>query len=164
MTGRRWWTIAGAIAIVLVFLGIGCAIVGVSWMTSHAEFTTTSEQGADEAFATARARFSEQPALIELRDGRPHMNQARVKAPASGARLGAMHVMVWEQREDHLIRFELPFWLLRLKSAPIKFGSYASGLDEAGLTMTAEELERYGPGIVIDLAQERGERVLIWVE
>ncbi len=164
MTGRRWLTIAGAVAIVLVFLGIAAAIVSVSWVKAHTEFTTASEKDAASGFAEIRTRFGEQRPLIEVREGRPHVNQARADAPASTVGLTTMHVLVWEQRENQLIRFELPFWLLRLKSAPIEFGSYASGLDDVGITMTAEELERYGPGIVIDLVEKRGERILIWVE
>ena len=99
-----------------------------------------------------------------MRDGRPHLDASRTAQPASTKKLTSFHVLVWASRDDKLVRLELPFWLLRIKSKPIEFGAYASGLDGAGITMTAEELERYGPGIIIDLEPPGGERILLWAK
>ena len=38
---------------------------------------------------------------------------------------------------ESLARIGLPFWLLRLKSDPIRFGAYASGFDDEGVTLQA---------------------------
>ena len=53
---------------------------------------------------------------------------------------------------------------MRLKERPIRFGTYASGLDELGITLTAAEIERYGPGIIMDISRTGRDRALLWVE
>ena len=50
------------------------------------------------------------------------------------------------------------------KETPIRFGTYASGLDELKITLTAAEIERYGPGIIMDISREGRDRALLWVE
>jgi hypothetical protein len=52
-------------------------------------------------------------------------------------------------------------WLLRLKSGPIEFGTYVSGLDDHGVRLEVADLERYGPGVLFDLTRPSGERVLL---
>ena len=92
---------------------------------------------------------------------------ARSNPPADTAprtALTTLHVLAWDAREGRLARFEIPFWLLRLKATPIRFGTYASGLDELKISLTAAEIERYGPGIIMDIEREGRDRALLWVE
>jgi len=72
-------------------------------------------------------------------------------------------VLAWDPDEQKLARFEIPFWLLRLKETPIRFGTFASGLDEMRISLRASDLERYGPGIIVDVTRD-GKDVLLWVE
>ena len=62
------------------------------------------------------------------------------------------------------MRVDVPFWLLRLKSGPIAFSSYASGFDDRRVRLRVEDIERRGPGIVLDVAEPNEGRVLIWAE
>ena len=78
--------------------------------------------------------------------------------------LTTLHVLAWDAHDEQLARFEIPFWFLRLKEGPIRFGTYASGLDELKITLTAAEIERYGPGIIMDISREGRDRALLWVE
>ena len=50
-----------------------------------------------------------------------------------------------DSRAAALVEFALPFWLLRLTSGPILFSSYASGFDDAGVSIRPEDIERPGP-------------------
>jgi hypothetical protein len=63
-----------------------------------------------------------------------------------------------------MVRMNVPFWLLRLKSGPIAFSSYAANFDDERLRLSVEDLERRGPGIVVDFDDPREGRVLIWTE
>lgn len=164
MAVRRWVWVVGGVAIVLAFLGIAAAIVGVGWVTSHTQVAAATSASAADAFKAVHDEFGGQPPLIEVRDDTPQVSDARAARPPSTTRLTSFHVLVWAPRDDKLVRVELPFWLLRIKSAPIEFGDYASGLGNTRITMTAEELERYGPGILLDLQPAKGERILIWVK
>ena len=51
-----------------------------------------------------------------------------------------------------------------MKSDPIQFSAYASGLDEEGVSLRPEDIEKYGPGIILDTRTRDGERVLVWAQ
>jgi hypothetical protein len=78
--------------------------------------------------------------------------------------LSTLHVLAWDARDAQLARFEVPVWFLRMKEGPIRLGAYASGLDELKISLTIDEMERYGPGILLDLSREGRDRILLWVE
>jgi hypothetical protein len=72
--------------------------------------------------------------------------------------------MVWDDDDERLMSFSMPFWLLRMKSTPIEFSSYASGMDDGGVDLRPEDIEKYGPGIILDTTSRQGERVLLWAQ
>jgi hypothetical protein len=57
---------------------------------------------------------------------------------------------------------ELPFWILRLKSGGAKFDIGRSNVDLARMRITVEDLERYGPILILDQKDTDGSRVLVW--
>ena len=75
----------------------------------------------------------------------------------------AMHLMAWDDDEGRLVTFAIPFWLLRLKSGPIELSAYSQGWNDRGVSFKIEDLERAGPGIVLDFSERDG-RVLVWAE
>lgn len=165
MSGRRTWIpiVVGA-AIFLGFVAIGVVVASVAYVRQHLEQSTVGDAEASKAIAEVRARFVGRPPLVEFRGNVPRYHTERATSDATRHTLTAVRVLAYDPRDDQLTRFSLPFWLVRLKSGPISFGAYASGLDDGGVKLTAEELERYGPGLILDLAGPRGERVLVWVE
>lgn len=163
-TKRSWLPIVAGVAILLAFLGIGAVIVSVSWMREHLVVAPSSEASAADALDAVRARFPGRPPLIEIRDGKPESVSQPAPGASPPASVNTLHVLAWNPRDQRLARFDMPFWLLRLKSAPIQFGTYVSGFDEAGVRLRPEDIERYGPGIILDLTTSRGERVLLWAD
>ena len=180
---RRWIPIVAGVAILLVFVGIGAVAVGVSWMREHLVVADSSDTDAGHAFEEVHAKFVGQPPMLELRDGKPHYPEGGAggggasgggstsgggASGSSGERsttkLTTLHVLAWNPKDGRLARFELPFWLLWLKSTPIQFGTYASGLDETGVRLRPEDIERHGPGVILDFELQQGERVLLWAD
>jgi hypothetical protein len=162
MKARRWAPIAFGVAVFLVFMGISAAVFGVSWLREHLHVDAASSGSAEAAFTEVRQRFSSKAPLLEMRDSAmARRNQPAPDAPRTT--LTTMHVLAWDPDEQKLARFELPFWLLRLKETPIRFGTFATGLDEMRISLTASDLERYGPGIIVDVTRD-GKDVLLWVE
>jgi hypothetical protein len=159
---RPWVAIVAGVAILLVVVGIGVGVVSIAWLREN----TTLERGvdtarADDAFAAAIRQFPDpRPALEVGEDRRPR--------PAAGAvrrnpgQVTTLHVLAWDPAERALADVTLPLWLVRLKSGPIVFGGYVSGLDDHGVRFTAEEIERMGPGVLVDLRPASGERVLLF--
>jgi hypothetical protein len=152
---RRWVIIAFGVAIVLVFVGIGAIIAVTAWVQQNLEVTPRSAAEAEHEFALVRERFGERQPLLEMVDGRPAF---------TGEHAAALHVLAWDGDDQRLARIGVPFWFLRLKSGPIRFSAYASGFDDRGVALRPEDIDRYGPGIVLDATIPEGGRVLLWAE
>ena len=162
MKARRWAPIIFGVAVFVVFVAISAAVFSVSWMREHLQVEAANGASAETAFAEVRQRFAAKAPLLELRGS----TVARRNEPATDAprtTLTQMHVLAWDPEEQELARFEIPFWLFRLKETPIRFGTFATGLDEMRISLTAAEIERYGPGIIVDVTRD-GKNVLLWVE
>lgn len=162
---RNWlWIILGVV-IVLFFIGIGAVIVTTAWVQQNLNISETTEPSALREFESVRSRFTNRPPLLELRDGRPvYAGGTPPARPASPATLDRLHVLVWDPDESRLASVAIPFWLLRLKSGPIEFSAYASGMDDKGVNLSPEDIERYGPGIILDTTSPKGERILLWAQ
>ena len=70
--------------------------------------------------------------------------------------------MAFDPHDEKVVRMELPFWLLRLKWAARASTSAAATSISAKLRLTVEDLERYGPMLILDQKDTDGSRVLVW--
>ena len=70
--------------------------------------------------------------------------------------------MAFDSHDEKVVRLELPFWLLRLKVGGSRFDIGGGNVDLAKLRLTVEDLERYGPTLILDQKDSDGSRVLIW--
>ena len=160
---RTWlWVILGVLAFFIV-TGLGMAAVTVYWLGNHMEIVETPAPDAVKSFDEVRAKFPGQRPLLEFKDGEPQGLNTDRPAAAEG-KLTTLHVIAFDDNEGRLVRVDVPFWLLRLKSGPIAFSSYASGFDDRRVKLSVEDIERRGPGIVLDLDRPNEGRVLIWAE
>lgn len=164
-TRRRWPFIVLGVAVLFVFVGIGVIMASIAWFQENMDIEQTSEGRAQDEFEKVLQMFPGREPLLELHDGVPRYTKERDTRPsAEGKSLSRLHVLVWDPDEEHLARIALPFWLLRMKSDPIQFSAYASGLDEEGVDLRPEDIEKYGPGIILDTRTRDGERVLLWAQ
>lgn len=162
MKARRWAPIVFGVTVFVVFVAISAVVVGVVWFRDHLSIEAASETDAETAFAAVRQQYGERAPLLEMHGGDPRSNPPPTDGPRTS--LSTLHVLAWDARDDRMVRVEVPFWLLRLKEGPIRFGAYASGLDDLNLTLTTAEMERYGPGIVVDVSRNGRDRALLWVD
>jgi hypothetical protein len=70
--------------------------------------------------------------------------------------------MAYDSDDEKVVRMDLPFWMLRLKMRGGRFDVGGSNVDLAKLRITVEDLERYGPTLILDHKGSDGSRVLIW--
>lgn len=161
---RRWLPIAIGVTFLLVCIAVGLVVVVVSMFRQNVDTQTSNETDASVAFADVRRQFADKAPLLEMRDGKPH-RMVIAGERRSTAELQHLKLMVWNPHDNHLTRVTLPFWLLRMKSTPINLGSYASGLDDSdGHDLRVEDLEAYGPGIVLEHTSSKGDQVIVWLE
>ncbi len=162
MKARRWAPIVFGVTVFVVFAGISVVVLGVAWARKHLHIEEMSRAAMEATFDDVRQRYQARRPLLEMRDNTARSNPPGENAPRTT--LNTMHVLAWDADDQQLARFEIPFWFLRLKEAPIRFGTYATGLDELKISLTAAEIERYGPGIIADISREGRDRALLWVE
>jgi Kef-type K+ transport system membrane component KefB len=163
MAGRvkTWvWVVVG-IAVVCILMVIAMAGAGFYFFSKHIQTTHASATTAAGEFEAVRAKFQGQKPLIEL-DARGNFLHANTERPDGDRRPEVLHVLAFDPDDGGLVRVNVPFWLLRMKSkgAAISLGS--SRLDLEDLKLTVEDLDRYGPLLVLDQKNEGGERVLVW--
>jgi len=99
-----------------------------------------------------------------IEDGKPVVSEEPAAAP--GEPVEALHIIVWDPDERKVIKLNMPFWLLRMtKGQPIKLSSDDEfGGEPMKLKITAEDIERRGPGLILDHREASGERVLVWAQ
>ncbi|HUE88642.1 MAG TPA: hypothetical protein VMO26_21405 [Vicinamibacterales bacterium] len=162
---RNWPWILFGVAVVIVVIGIAAIVATTAWVQQNLTVQDSTDVDAEREFDAVRARFAGRPPLLELRNGRPVYTGGQPPEPeASPPRLDRLNVLVWDPDDQRLASFAMPFWFLRLKSGPIEFSAYASGMDNEGVELRPEDIEKFGPGIVIDTTSPSGERVLVWTQ
>ena len=162
---RTWLWIVLGVFVVFVVVAIGGIIFSVAFVRQNMTIADMSVTSADAQFEQVRGKFTGQQPLIRLVDGRPQYDADRATGSSSSTTpLKTMHVMAWDDEEEKLVTFSLPFWLLRLKSGPIRLSAYTQGWDDRGVSFRVEDLERHGPGLLLDVNERHEGRVIIWVE
>lgn len=161
---RTWLWIVLGVFLFFVVIAAGGLFVAVSFFRQNMNVTTMSASSADAEFQSVRERFAGRQPLIQLVDGRPHYAADRATETASTTPLTTMHILAWDDDEEKLVRFSIPFWLLRLKSGPIQLSAYSQGWDDRGVSFRIEDIEKHGPGLLLDVNEDRDGRVLIWAE
>jgi hypothetical protein len=158
---KAWvWVVVGIV--IFGILGvIAMAAAGLWFVKSHVNIRSTTSAVASADFQTIRARFANQKPLIEL-DDRGNFLHANTDRPGSTQRPHTLTILAFDSRDEKVVRLELPFWLLRLKGGGSRFDVGGGNVDLAKLRLTVEELERFGPTLILDQKDIDGSRVLIW--
>ena len=156
----RTLTIVIGLVILLAVLGLGSA----AWLfTRSVELGKADEASATRAFDHVRARFPGVTPVLEVRGEEAILTRKPPHAPP-GPRLTTLHVLHWDPDDESFAQIDLPFWLIRLKSGPIEVAANQDVVNGGDLGLTVEELERFGPTLVMDHAGRDGDRLLIWTE
>ena len=159
---KTWvWVALGLTAVCILFV-IAIAGAGFYYFTQHIDSRRTTVEAAQQEFDAVRARFSGHKPLIEL-DAKGNFLRANTdrETPQPTRRPESLHVMAFDPDDGGLVKVTVPFWLLRMKmQGNIDFGGNRMSLEE--LKLTVADLDRLGPSLVLDQANEGGDRVLVW--
>ena len=164
---KTWISIAVAVLIVVVMLGIA-AIGGTAYfLSSHVRQSAIDEAQASERFAQARQQLGSRPALLEV-DDRDDVVIHRGEAAAGpvGAKLKALRALVYDVREGRIVDVDIPFWFVRMMpSGQMSFiDDNGIRFDSDRVRVTVEDIERHGAGLILDHRDRTGARVLVWTE
>jgi hypothetical protein len=158
----RTWVKAtlGVVGVVAVLFGI---LAGTSayYVMRNLDTRSASEAEAAGEFEAIKTRFGTRPPLIEIGD--PQKAEVKINRPAEPSRtpVSTVHVLTWEAEERQVFRTAVPVWLMRFSSANVLS---QLGLAPERFRLTAQDLERYGPGVVVDFSRPGENRVLVWLD
>jgi hypothetical protein len=165
---RKTWVSVLIASVIIVGILAAAAIGGTAYFIyRHVNTQFTGTDNAQQQFAEARARFHGQQPLIEIRkDDEPVLHRETIPKSMPAAKLETLRVLAYDTRANKLVRVAIPFWLLRM--APTRHVAFMNDagidFDSERVHLTLEDLERRGPGLILDQADRRGSQVLVWAE
>ena len=154
------WVIAGVVVCVLV---VGAGVTAWFFMSAF-ESADSDEAAADRAFAEVRQRMGPAPPIIEI-TGETASLTRQPPVESTGREIQHLQMLTWSRTGGKLSRITLPWWLLRMSEGPVNLTADGNrGITAAQSIVTAEEIERYGPAILVEHGEPDGSRVLVWTE
>ena len=96
--------------------------------------------------------------ITKVQDPRPIFDQARREAERAAGRTGRasqVNVLVYEPRERQLTRVRVPMWLAK------KFDRH---LEAGTRRIRLEDLAKTGAGTFVEVDDDDGEQVLLWLK
>ena len=159
---KTWVWILIGVAVVCVLGLVAIAGIGFYFVSQHIETKAATPASAAREFEAVKSGFQGQTPLIELdRRGRFLRAHTDRPAPISADVPSQLHLLAFDPSDGRIVRFSLPFWLLRMKPhATIDLNGNRMDLED--LRLTVDDLERYGPTLIVDHLAPEGERVLVW--
>jgi hypothetical protein len=164
MANRKTWiSIVIAAFIIVVVAALGLFAGAFIYVRRHAHSEVTQASTAEAEFARVRARFEGQTPLIELKVGEPPILHRTPAAPAY--EIQSLHVIGYDASSGKLSHVDLPGWMLRMMSAGGRFRLANLGFfDDEDNRVTLEDLERHGPGLIVDIRRSGRVQAVVWIE
>jgi len=134
---------------------------GAYFVFRHMETRAGGETEAIQAIEAVKARFGSRAPLVEITD--PRRADVRINKPAepSTVHVDTIHIINWKSETREVARTDVPLWLMRFSTVNI---ASTLGLAPAQFRLTVGDVERYGPGIIVDYGVPGEFRMLVWVE
>jgi hypothetical protein len=158
---KTLWIILGVLGFI-VFCIVAFAAFGLYFVSQNLDMKSATPTQAARSFDDVRARFKEAP-IIQMDDRERVTLTRRPPDQQVGTKPQTMHVMAYDDEDSRIVNVTIPFWMLRLGREKIRLGT-GNDLQFEQLKITAEELERYGPALLLDHRGTQGKRVLVWTQ
>lgn len=150
------------LAILLIGGLAGVAVFAVLvWRAVTVEDAARTE--AERRIAVVRAGLPSKAPLVELdADGRVvRTTSSREGAARPVTRLKAL---AWRATAQRLVSADTPFWFFKLKGPAARYALAGTGFDLDQLGLTPADIERFGPGVIVDHTSRDGDRLFVWAE
>lgn len=112
--------------------------------------------------------------ITKVADPRPIFQQARLEAGRYAGRPGRareVNVLVYEPDEGQLIRVSLPIWLVKKMEHHLDWDDIDVDDEDAEHVkrvlkrrIRLEDIEKAGLGMLVEVDEEDGEQVLVWLK
>jgi hypothetical protein len=168
MSNNRTWVSVLIAAVIIVGVLAVSAVGGTAYFIyRHVHTQFVGNETAGQRFAETRARFAGQQPLIEvMKDQEAVLHREVIPKAMPAAKLDTLRVLAYDTRANKLVSVSIPMWLLRM--APTNKFSFMKDngidFDSDRVHITLDDVERRGPGLLLDQADRRGSQVLVWTE
>jgi hypothetical protein len=160
---RTWVWVVVAIVVIGILCVLAMAGLGFYFFSQHFATKAATAASATAEFEEVKAQFTGQKPLIELDErGRFLRSNSDRPSRANSKTPDQINVLAFDPDDQRIVRVTIPFWLLRLKSRGATVDFNGGRLDLEDLKLTVEDLERFGPTLIVDHKASTGERVLVW--
>jgi hypothetical protein len=162
---KRWVTIALGVFLALGVLGIAAIGSVVYFVASSIQSEPIAPSELNERFARERQRFSGRQPLLELRDHDAVVVHRPPPSEPAGHPVRSVRVMVYDPDDERITNITIPFEIIRwMPSGRFSISSAGPGIDWERSNLTIADLERFGPGLILDHEDRGGARALVWAE
>jgi hypothetical protein len=160
---KTWVWIVIGVAVVCILGLVAVAGVGFYFVSQHIDAKAATPASAAREFEAVKSGFKGQKPLIEL-DSRGRFLRANTVRPKAAPTSvpDQLHLLAFDPSDGRIVRFSLPFWLLRMKAGGATIDLNGNRMDLEDLRLTVDDLERYGPSLIVDHLAPDGDRVLVW--
>ena len=160
---KAWVWVVVAIVVIGVLGVVAMAGIGLYFFSQHVETRTVSAASAARDFEQVKLRFAGEKPLIELDEHGRYLRSNTDRTPPPNAKPPeSINVMAFDPNDGRIVRLTIPFWLVRMKMRGTTIDLNGKHMDLEDLRLTADDLERFGPTLIVDHKSGSGERVLVW--
>ncbi len=108
----------------------------------------------------------------EVSDPAAAFRDARAEAERYAGRRGParqLNVLVWDHHDGEMVRVSLPMWLVKRIDASVERGGGGDSEQERDLAhrirrhVRIRDLDQAGLGILVEVEEDEGDRVLVWL-
>ena len=157
--------VTGAVLIMLIAFGLA-----LWFFASHHESNTISTQAADAEFSELRSRFSNQRPLIDM-----GLRQPVESSPSRQlvTPLHTFHTVILDTRgNQRIVHITVPFWFARLfadRDGKFRWLGQLTFLDDTefdseAIRLSLDQIEQWGPGLIVDYQHPSGGQFISWVQ
>ena len=152
---------------IIAMAGVG---MGLWFFVSHHESSPVSKQSAEAEFSQLRSRFSTQQPLMDMSFRQPVDTSTTGQSVVS---LHTFHTVIFDTRgRQRLVHITVPFWFARLfagRDGEFKWLGQLTFLDDTefdseAIRLSLDQLEQWGPGLIVDYQHRSGGQFISWVE
>lgn len=153
-----------------VISGLTVVGMGLWFFLSHHESRPVSQQAAEAEFSQLRSRFSTQPPLLDMSLRQPVDTSTREQSVVP---LHTFHTVIFDTRgSQRLVHITVPYWFARLfadRDGEFHWLGQLTFLDDTefdseAIRFSLAQLERRGPGLIVDYQRLSGGQFISWVE
>jgi hypothetical protein len=154
--------------VVLVIVGIAVWPVllfvgGLVWFfTSALDLSPADEATAEARFQELRDGFRGVTPVFAMGPNGPALTRQRPPTRATG-QLRSLQMLGWDRNDAELARVTIPFWMIRMTPGDINV-SAGTANRSVRLSISADDLEAYGPTLLLDHTDEEGYHLVLWTE